>query len=227
MEMEIFNPSQKQILELLLTGDKTLPEIASELRISKPGASKYLKELEELRIVKGTYERNTDGRTIRYSIQPFQMVLSIDPQLKIAISYRADDTLDQNFFYLGFVPQKELRSEIKEYLKELTKTTIQQLTVILYGSVAQGTANKKSDIDLLLIKEDWLPTEKNSILRLFADAAERTTHQMKPLFLSYIEFEQMEPTLKKEIKDHGVIIFEKGKPWEKIQQELRRYKSLF
>jgi predicted nucleotidyltransferase len=224
--MDLFNPPQKLIIELLLTSDKTLPELAAALGRSKPGTSKYLKRLDELHIVKGTYERNVDGRTIRYHLQPFHMVLSIDPPSKTAFSFSADDAIDTEFLSLGFIPQKEFRDEVKHYLKELRKTDIRRLTVVLYGSVAQGVASRKSDIDLLLIKEGWTKNEQNSILRLLADASERTTHPAKPLFLNVSKFEQMDPPLKKEINDHGVILFERGSPWETIRKDLRIYKTI-
>ncbi len=224
--MELFNLSEKRIIELLLTGDKTLPELSAALGISKPGTSKYLKKLEESHILRGGYEKNIDGRTIRYHLQPFQIVLSIDPQLKTVLSFKADDILNQEFFLLGSIPQKEFRDEVKEYLEKLIETSIPRFTVILYGSVAQGSAHRKSDIDLLLVKEYWAKVEKNSILRSLAGAAVNTAHQIKPLFLGYTDFKRMESTLKKEIKDHGIIIFEKGRPWETIYQELHRYKSI-
>jgi predicted nucleotidyltransferase len=224
--MDLFNPAQKRIIELLLTSDKTLPELSSALGRSKPGTSKFLKRLEELHIVTGTYERNIDGRTIRYHLRPFHMVLSIDPSSKTAFSFSADDALDTEFLFLGFIPQKELRDDVKHYLEELRKTDIRRLTVVLYGSVAQGIATRKSDVDLLLIKETWMKNERDSILRLLADASEETTHQMKPLFLNVSEFERMDPALKKEINDHGVILFENGSPWEMIRKDLQRYKTI-
>jgi len=224
--MDFFIIPQKRIIELLLTADKTLPELATALGRSKPGTSKYLKKLEELHIVTGAYERNFNGRTIRYHLQPFHMVISIDPQSKTAFTFTADDALDTEFLSLGFIPQKEFREEVKDHLKELQKTDIQRLTVVLYGSVAQGIATRKSDIDLLLIKEGWTKNEQNSILRLLADASEKTTHPVKLLFLSYSKFERMDPVLKKEIKDHGVILFEKGSPWETIRPDLQRYKTI-
>jgi predicted nucleotidyltransferase len=222
----LFNLPQKRIIESLLTGDKTLPELAADLGLSKPGTSKYLKNLEALHLIKGTYERNFDGRTIRYHLQPFHLVFSINPQARTVLSFQADETLDIDFFSLGFIPQKDLRDEVKIYLKQLQKISLPRLTVVLYGSVAQGTANRKSDIDLLLIAERWTKKEQRSIQEVFADAAEQTMHPVKPLFLSYSEYETLDPALKKEINDYGVILFEKGKSWEKIQQQLRRYKSI-
>ena len=224
--MELFNTSQKRIIEILLTGNKTLPEIAAELDISKPGTSKYLKKLEELNIVKGTYERNADGRTIRYSLQPFHMVLSIDPQLGIAISFKADDALDPDFFLLGYIPQKEFRDEVKQYLQQITKVDFFPYLIILYGSVAQGSANRKSDIDLLIIKDSWIKKDKDKVLQQIAKASNKCNHQAKPFFKSIKEFEDMDKTLQKQIKENGIILYEKGKQWGRIKQQLKRYKII-
>ena len=224
--MELFNNSQKRIIEILLTGNKTLPEIASALGISKPGTSKYLKKLEELNIVKGAYERTTDGRTIRYSLQPFHMVFSIDPQLKTTVNFKADDALDTDFFLLGYIPQKEFRNEVKEYLKQISKVDFAPYLIILYGSVAQGSASRKSDIDFLIIKDNWIKKDKEKVLQQIAKATIHTKHQAKPLFLSFDKFKYMDKTLKKEIRDNGIIIYEKGERCDKIKQELRTYKNI-
>ena len=226
VNMELLNSYQKRIIELLLQGNKTLSDIATELGISKPGASKYLKKLEELNMVCGEYERNYDGRAIRYQLQPFHIVISIDPDTKTALSFTADDVLDEDFFLLGNIPQKEFRSEVKEYLKQIIEVDFIQYLIILYGSVAQGSANRKSDIDLLIIKDRWTKNEKDRILQQIAKATINTNHQAKPLFLSFDEFKNMDKTLKKEIKDNGIIIYEKGKRWNEIKQELKRYKNI-
>jgi hypothetical protein len=226
IEMELFTVPEKRIIELLLTGDKTLPELSISLGMSKPGTSKYLKKLEDRHMIKGVYEKNIDGRTIRYHLQAYQLVLSIDPDLKTVLSFKTDDVLNSKFFLLGCIPQKEFRDEVQEYLGQLVKTRLPRFTVILFGSVAQGTAHRKSDIDVLLVTENWSKTEKDNILGLFAQASIHTAHQIKPLFIRYTEFNHLDTTLKKEIKDHGIIIFEKGSPWETVHQELRRYKSI-
>jgi len=224
--MELFNTSQKRIVEILLTDNKTLPEIASALGISKPGTSKYLKKLEELNIVKGTYERNADGRTIRYSLQPFHMVFSIDPQLKTTLNFRADDALDTDFILLGYIPQKEFRKEAKEYLNQISKVDFTPYIIILYGSVSQGSAHRKSDIDLLVLKESWSKKDKDQVLEKIADASNKCDHQVKPLFKSVKEFENMDKSLQKQIKENGIILYEKGKQWGRIKNQLKRYKVI-
>ena len=111
--MELLNKFEKKIIEFLNQNDKTLPEISAAIGITKPATSKYLKKLEEQNIIKGTYERNSIGRTIKYCLQQFQIVFSIDPINKSIIGFKADEPMDINQPYLGYIQQKEFRAEVK------------------------------------------------------------------------------------------------------------------
>jgi len=224
--VRLFNPSEKRIIEFLLTGEKTLPEIAQRLQLSKPGTSKYLKTLEDSGLVTGAYERTAEGRTVRYHLQPFHLVLSLDPASQTAMTFLADDVFDPDFPFLGFIPQKELRDDVKRCLEELQKKQLDDVTVVLYGSVATGIATRKSDIDLLFVKESWTKQQQDACLEAVAEASETILHPMKPRFLTPLEFDTMDPALQKEIKDQGVVIFESGGSWKRIQQQLRRYTSI-
>jgi len=224
--LRIFNPSEQLIIEYLLTGEKTLSDIAQKLRFSKPGTSKYLKKLEENGLVKGVYEKTTEGRTVRYHLEPFHCVLSLDPTSKTTLSFVVDDMFDPDFPLLGIITQKEMRSEVKQCLEELRKKQVNDVTVVLYGSVATGSATRKSDIDLLFVKDAWTKQEKEACLDAVADATEKLLHPVKPQFLTVSEFDSMDPVLQKEIKDQGVVVFESGRSWKSIQQRLRRYASI-
>jgi len=224
--MELLNKYEKQIIELLIKNDKTLPEISTEIGISKPATSKYLKKLEEQNIINGVYVRNSIGRTIKYSLQQFQIVFSVDPKNKSIIGFKANETIDTNHIYLGYIQQKEFRKEVKNYLKEINKISFDKYMIILYGSVAQGTAQRKSDIDLLILKENWAKKEKDGILDLIANASNKCNHQAKPLFKSIKEFENMDKSLQKQIIENGIILYEKGKQWGRIKKQLKRYKII-
>ena len=224
--MELLNKYEKQIIELLIQNDKTLPEISAEIGISKPATSKYLKKLEEQNIIKGVYERNSIGRTIKYSLQQFHIVFSVDPENKSIIGFKANETIDTNYIYLGYIQQKEFREEVKNYLKEINNVDFDKYIIILYGSVAQGSAYRKSDIDLLILKESWSKKDKDQILEKIAVASNNCDHQAKPLFKSIKEFEDMDKSLQKQIKEHGIILYEKGKQWGRIKQQLKRYKII-
>ena len=224
--MRLFSKYEKQIIEQLLQKDVTLSEIAAELKISKPTSAKYLKKLEEFGLIKGNYEKNHFGRAIRYSLQPFHMIFSVDPHTKRTVNFIADAHLDEDYIQLGAIFQKEFRFEVKEYLKAITTSSLDEYMIILYGSVARGEGTRKSDIDLLFLKEKWLKKEKNDILNLIASVSNRCNHQAKPLFKTVKEFEEMDKTLQKQIKEHGITLIDKGKQWDKIKNQLRRYKII-
>jgi len=224
--MELLNKHEKKIIELLIQNDKTLPEISAIIGISKPAISKYLKKLEEQNIIKGTYERNSIGRTIKYSLQEFQIVFSINPEEKTIIAFKADGPLDSEYIFTGYIQQKEFREEVKKYLKEINKVNFQNYMIILYGSVAQGVAHRKSDIDLLFLKESWSKKEKDQILEKIAIAANKCNHLAKPLFKSIKEYENMDKILQKQIIENGIILYEKGKEWGRIKKHLIRYKII-
>jgi len=224
--MKLLNKYEKRIIELLIQKDKTLPEISAAIGISKPATSKHLKKLEEQNIIKGTYERNSIGRTIKYSLQQFHMVFSIDPENRSIIGFKANEPIDAEYMYLGYVQQKEFRQEVKTYLKEIKEIDLENYMIILYGSVAQGLAHRKSDIDLLFLKESWSKKEKDEILDLIAIASNKCNHQAKPLFKDTKEFEEMDKTLQKQIKENGIILYEKGKQWGRIKNQLKRYKII-
>ncbi len=224
--MKLFNKYEKEIIELLLQKDITLSEIAAEIKISKPTTSMYLKRLEQNGIIKGEYEKNHIGRRIRYSLQPFQMIFSIDPESKTTINFSADTYLDKDFIFLGNISQKEFRSDVKEYLRKIINFPLEEYMIILYGSVAQGLGNRKSDIDLLILKDRWPKEEQNKILDLIAVASNKCNHLAKPVFKSTKEFEKMDKSVQKEIIEHGIILYEKGMQWGRIKQQLKRYKII-
>jgi len=224
--MELFNKYEKKIIELLIQNVKTLSEISAVIGISKPATSKYLKKLEDQNIVKGTYVRNSIGRTIKYNLQEFQIVFSIDPKNKSIIGFKADEPIDVNHIYLGYIKQKEFREEVKNYLEEIKNVDFDDYMIILYGSVAQGLAHRKSDIDILFLKESWSKKDIGQILEKIATVSNKCAHLAKPLFKSIEEFEDMDKSLQKQIKENGIILYEKGIQWGRIKQQLKRYKII-
>lgn len=74
------------------------------------------------------------------------------------------------------MPDKKIINIINSYIEDLKAENIQLSKVILYGSYAKGTANKNSDIDLILVSPEfdenrdkylgiiWKLTEKSNFL---------------------------------------------------------------
>lgn len=74
------------------------------------------------------------------------------------------------------IPQESFRTPVKTFLDELRNRQDNLVGVVVFGSVARGTADRTSDIDLFIVVEDDL------------NAARRTVHEIRQE-LSTREFE--------------------------------------
>jgi len=224
--MELLNDYEKRIIELIAERDRTLTEISKELGLSKPATSKYLKKLEEQGIIRGRYERNREGRVICYALEGFHILFSVDPGNRAIVYLKADEPFDAEYPFLGYIPQKEFREEVRRYLSEVTRADFDKYMIILYGSVAKGSAHRKSDIDLLFLKEEWSGKDKGKILTLLANASEKCNHKANPVFKTIEEFDRLDESLKREIKEWGIVLYERGEGWNQIKQKMKRYRSI-
>lgn len=67
----------------------------------------------------------------------------------------------------------ELKRIVKRYRIQLQKMGIHPTRVLLYGSQASGTAQEGSDIDLIVISDDWKEYNQRQRLELLGVAAAR------------------------------------------------------
>ena len=224
--MELFTSKEKEIINLLISKDKTLSEISKHLQISKPATSKYLKKFEQQGLITSTYQRTKNGRTIRYHLRSFHLICSIDSETKTITYATANQRFNPQYPYLGMIPQRSFRQEIKTYLSSLSIDQFDSLFILLFGSVAKGKGQRKSDIDLLFIKDCWNKKEKEKMYEDLAEASPHCHHQAKPLFKTKNEVETLNTDFKKELYDHGIILLSKGNKWSKIIQKMKRYKNI-
>lgn len=224
--MELFTSKEKEIINLLISEDKTLSEISKHLQISKPATSKYLKTFEQQGLITSSYQRTKKGRTIQYHLQSFHLFCSIDSETKTITYASADQPFNLRFPCLGMIPQHSFRQEIKIYLSSLSLQQFDSFFILLFGSVAKGKGQRKSDIDLMFIKDHWNKKEKDDIYQDLAEASPHCNHQAKPLFKTKKELETLDTDFKKELYDHGIILLSKGNKWFKVTQKMKRYKNL-
>jgi predicted nucleotidyltransferase len=144
----------------------TINEIAESVEGSYPAIRDFLRELEDLNLVKirkkgGSYlvEFNPESRYFHAVDAIFQV--EVDPLLMEADEF-VHDIMDA------------------DGLEEKT------VSVVLFGSVARGTADANSDIDLLFVVEDGVDTDyfKNLILQ----KAKGRDHEIVPVVEAESEF---------------------------------------
>ncbi len=212
----------KEILNLLIEGEKSLPKITDHLGISKPATIKYLNEMENIGLICSEMSTTKVGRMKMFKIRAYSFLFSIDPK-RGGIIYQNNEPLYLDNPLVGQVEQDEFRAAIKIYMKTIIKKMKIDFVAVLYGSIARGEGTSKSDIDLLLLSQkEWKGKEKNIIMNALHEGAIETQIQVKPLFWTVKDFLQKRDNLTKRIKNEGMILYDTIED-EKLWKAMKRY----
>ena len=225
----VLNDAQRRMMTLLASrGEVSLTDITREIGLSKPTVSKHLKDLQDLGFVSCREERTAKGREMRYSLNRYSFFLSIVPESSSVLSIETQRGFNLQRLLLEQVHDDEFLRDLKTLLDAIDRArkAEQPLAVILFGSVAEGKGNWKSDIDVAVIRIEWGAESKAKAERLVSDVNMRTKHQIKPQYIDRAVFELGRSTLIEEIKSSGVVIFgdigNGSVPW----REMRRYRTI-
>lgn len=102
----------------------------------------------------------------------------------------------------------ELKRIIKRYRLQLKKQGIHPIRVLLYGSQAAGTAQEGSDVDLIVISNDWKKYSHRERLELLGIAAARILEpvQAQGFTPAEIQGNQVMPFWEQVIKEQSVVV---------------------
>jgi predicted nucleotidyltransferase len=227
MFKSLSSPRALRIIEILNESSMSLTELSEALGIKKPTVSKYLARMEDEGLISSRIVVTGVGRERTFQLEPFTLVLSIDPEDKLLLSYRSNEGMDLELPLMGQIKQEEFRTASRAYVKRMiSKTKADNMSIIVFGSVAMGNAGRKSDIDLLLLSDSWTKASKDRMLTIISDATVEAEIQAKPLFWTYKEFGTKDDYFAKHIRQDGILVFNRrgGGP---IWQHLKRYRSIW
>jgi predicted transcriptional regulator len=206
---KLLSEKERDILNLLLKGERSLPEITDRLGISKPATIKHLNEMENIGLVDSEMITTKVGRIKMFRIRPYSVSLSIDPK-RGGMIYQNNEPVYLDNPLVGQIKQERFRAAVKTYLENITGEMKIDLAVVLYGSIARGEGTSKSDIDLLFLsKNEWKEKEINIIMDALHKGAIETQIQVKPLFWVVKDFMNKRDNLTKRIKNEGMILFDR------------------
>jgi hypothetical protein len=101
----------------------------------------------------------------------------------------------------------QLKQDIKRYLEELLKLGIKARRVILYGSFAKGMPRRDSDIDLLVISDDFAGMNLRQRLEVLGVAAARILKPIEAYGCTEADLRNLsEASFLKEILTSGITI---------------------
>ena len=102
----------------------------------------------------------------------------------------------------------ELEQIIQRFRKQLEKMGIQVEQILLFGSQADGTAQEGSDIDLIVISEDWEKLSRRERLEILGVAAARILEPVQAQGFTQAEISRRQTThfWEEIIKDQAVPV---------------------
>ena len=102
----------------------------------------------------------------------------------------------------------ELKQIVQRYRIQLMKMGIQPEQILLYGSQAMGTAREGSDIDLIVISDDWGKYNRRERLELLGIASARILEpiQAQGFTRGEIKSKQIMPFWEKVIEQQAVAV---------------------
>jgi len=102
----------------------------------------------------------------------------------------------------------ELKRIIKRYRLQLRKLGIRPIRILLYGSQAAGTAQEGSDVDLIVISDDWKKYSYRQRLELLGIAAARILEpvQAQGFTPAEIKEDQVMPFWQQVINEQSIVV---------------------
>jgi predicted nucleotidyltransferase len=104
--------------------------------------------------------------------------------------------------------EPEIREIVSRFAAEVEKLGVKPRTILLFGSYAAGTAREESDIDLVVVSEDFQNMNLRERLELLGLAAGRVYEPIEALGYTEaeIEAERQGTFLEQIMKNHVPVL---------------------
>lgn len=178
--------AELKVIELFLDLNKHyFAEIAKKTKLTKPRTLRVLRKLTKINILKAKTEANVKY----YSLNRDPLVYSI---LSIVEYNKTSNFLEKN-------------RKLKRALDMFKEKYNDYLIMLIFGSYVKEYATKTSDIDLLLIKEEFSRAEIKKIEDLVEFINGRTGLKISPYLIKINEFKQKKDFVQEIIENHILI----------------------
>jgi len=194
----LLSVSEYKILESFLDLEKHyFSEISKRTKLTRPRTLRVLRKLAKIDILKAKIEANVKY----YSLNKTSSVYTL---LSI-VEYNKTINLLEN--------DKTLKRAIEMFKDKYNN----YLVKLIFGSYVKGYASKTSDVDLLLIKEEFSKIDIKKIEDLVEIINGRTGLRINPYLMKLNEFMQKKDFVKEIIDNH--IILDGGELFFKLVLE--------
>lgn len=152
--IQLFSGTKWKIITLLASKNRTQTELAKALGISAPTLQTHLSHLREKGLIRKAGEKKGKTRPyIEYSIgDGFVFFVKAVPNEAEQKMMKVDDDLLLHL-RIWSIPQREFQLPIEKFWWEIKEHVKDIGAIAVFGSVAEGTAKKGSDVDVLIIAD--------------------------------------------------------------------------
>ena len=178
------------------TDEFSISELTGAVEYSQPSVSKAVNIL----VANDLVIENREGNTRNVRINSGRLSRPDDPVLE--------------------VPQSEFQPPVRAAVEELCNDLEGVLGVVLFGSVARGEADRRSDIDLWVLVEEGRMTNQRTANRIRQDLEERAFDTGRYAYEIDVEAIPAVPNYVDELQEilnNGIVLYETEK-FDTIQQ---------
>jgi predicted nucleotidyltransferase len=181
----LLSESELRILDIFLDlGRHYFAEMAKKSKLTRPRTLRALRGLEK----QGFLSTKTEANVKYYSLNNIPKVWTL---LSLVEYNKAENFLEKN-------------KTLKRALVTLTEKFDQNLVIAIFGSHVKGYTTKSSDVDILLMKEQFSKPEMKKIEDLIDIINGRTGLKLSHHIMNLSEFKKNE--LSREIIDKHILI---------------------
>lgn len=208
----ITRPASTRLLDALLSGRKSLTELASIVGVSKPSLLPTLKRLAEAGWVERDEVRLPSGREVYYSLRGGSIHLELRPEAGVAVAWATQGRVDDQFPLASQVADPATREEVLTALRLLRSKMKRafeknELSIVLFGSAARQEMTWKSDIDLLfVVRGDGVGDLAEQIHDRVAEVQEFVTHAVRAHVMEESDLLSQKSVIAKEAAKDGIVL---------------------
>lgn len=182
----ILSQAEIKVFEVLLDLNRHyFSELTKVTKLTRPRTLRILRKLVNQNILEVKAEANVKY----YSLKKSPLVYTV---LGL-VEYNCTNTF--------FTKHKTLKRAMEMFKEKYND----YLIILIYGSVIKGYATKTSDIDILLIKENFSKSDINKVENIIDLVNGRTGLKISPYFMKRVEFKKQNDLAKEAINHHILI----------------------
>jgi len=227
----LLRPTVKAILGSLLERPKSLTDLSSETRLTKPALQRHLRDVERLGVITREWRAVAHSREVVYRLLGASLHLELSPPGETAggtvVSWASGGPEDREFPLTAQVPDPRDRADVASVLRALKRRSRKdwvRIGVVLFGSLVTGRTSRKSDMDLMIVLPSDDPELRERIADTLAEVQVAVERMIQPFFTTREAFRRGERAMDAAARS-GVILHvapEESELWTLMS----RYRSI-